>query len=186
MISKYLPYIVVGGAIALLMTIKKTTSDISREDTRKWLARVVIAEAGDIEGPCSEWAAIMQIVLNRVRSSQYPSTVKNVVRDRSWNLSDRYQELIRNAHNSPRWENALLQADRVLSGEERNLVGQRLHECHKGGSCSPDGTKRYNDRRQHKWTCYQGHWMARWALPLSHPDSTAQYEPIQIGRVIVS
>lgn len=185
-VKEYWPWLALGGAAALLFTARKATAATDSQEAREALARVVIAEAGDIQGPCPEWAAIMQVVLNRVRSRRYPSNVMDVVTDSSWNSSQRYQELLANAHTSSRWDQALEQADRVLNGIERDRVGPRLHECHRGAACSPEGTPIFNDRGQHKWTCYNGHVRALWSLPQAHPDSTAEYEPIYVGRIVVS
>ena len=74
---------IIGGAIALLVTREVMARRKPDYTEAEWLARLIILEAGNI-GASDEWAAIMQVALNRVTSPRYGDDLRSVVATTKW------------------------------------------------------------------------------------------------------
>ena len=73
-------YKVYSGDTSLL----KTASQVYREDEIYWLARIINAEAG--AEPLQGKLAVGNVILNRVRSPQFPNTIYSVIFDRRFGV----------------------------------------------------------------------------------------------------
>lgn len=62
----------------------KTASQVYREDEVYWLSRIINAEAG--AEPLQGKIAVGNIILNRVRSSQFPNTIYSVIFDKKYGV----------------------------------------------------------------------------------------------------
>ena len=73
-------------SVSLTSTGKRllTAAEVYNSEDIYWLSRIINAEAGG--EPFLGKIAVGNVVLNRVRSSQYPNTVKGVVFDRKYGV----------------------------------------------------------------------------------------------------
>ncbi len=62
----------------------KTASQVYRDDEIYWLARIINAEAG--AEPMQGKLAVGNVILNRVRSPQFPNTIYSVIFDRKFGV----------------------------------------------------------------------------------------------------
>ena len=62
----------------------KTASQVYRDDEIYWLSRIINAEAGG--EPLAGKIAVGNIILNRVRSSQFPNTIYSVIFDKRFGV----------------------------------------------------------------------------------------------------
>lgn len=206
---KYWWAILGGSALAYVLTRSSSRRRrLESTSDQEWLARVVIMEHGSA-GAGDEWTAIMQVVVNRTAHQSFPATIREVVTTRSWpGGGDRgaaYLEAIQAdggvgyesatgryaPPDSRAWSYALEHAGRFLSGEFRNRIGTRVHQCHPGSSCGYQDSS-FPEIKEHqlngngRMKCISGRLIPLWALPLDDPDSRSDQEPVVVGTGIFS
>lgn len=102
-------------------TVELTTSDTDYDDKVYWLSRIISAES---QGECWEGKiAVGNVVLNRVKSPDFPDTIYGVIFDERWGGQF---EPVRNGtvYNTPT-EESVRAAIACLAGE--NTVGESLY-----------------------------------------------------------
>jgi len=187
---------IIGGAIALLVTREVMARRKPDYTEAEWLARLIILEAGNI-GASDEWAAIMQVALNRVTSPRYGDDLRSVVattkwpgggsRGRAWVEAVQAEGGVgyRSAHGHPappdhrRYVEALEFAELVLSGGVSNRIGERTHFYHPRGMarCVADLEGQWNLSGSRM--CIDGRWVPKWGI-----EQFAEFEPIRVGRAV--
>lgn len=190
-------WLAIAGGAALAYVVTRATRERRARDPSEWLARVVIMEHAGA-GPGREWSAIMQIALNRVASSEYPNTVREVVATRSWpgggargrafveaiqapgSVGYRSEFGHRAPPDSSAWPYALEHARALLEGMFPNEIGSRVHFAHPGSRCDYEGGLSESGRKK----CVGGRLWPLWSLPLDDPDSRAAQPPIQIDSAV--
>lgn len=95
-------------------------SDYTKDDVR-WLSRIIEAESGG--EPKQGQIAVGNVVLNRVKSSEYPNTIYEVIFDKKYGVQ--FQPVLNNTiYNTPS-KSSVDSARRAMSGE--NYAGDSLY-----------------------------------------------------------
>lgn len=186
----------IGAVLVLALMNSPAEAAISPDNSPEWLARVVLLEAGDI-GPGDEWAAIMQVGINRRAKPSYGDTLRSVVATTEWpgggargrafveavqapggqGYRSEYGHIAPPDH--PRWRDALAMSVEVLRGYRHNIIGDRTHFFHPGGMPRCDRDGEWNPERTR--ICHDGRWWPVWAA-----SGFSEFPPIRVGRAVFS